>query len=89
MDETTTDSTGSGWESWIQRIGGQVIGAAANAQYTQPYEIQKMRIQALGERGYYTEGQPGTQRQPAQGINPMVLMGGALLLVVLLATRKG
>lgn len=87
MDETTTD-TGDNWAAWFQQIGGQVIGAAANAQYTQPYEIQKMRIQSLGERGYYTEGKPGIQ-QATTGISPLMLMGGALLLVVLLATRKG
>lgn len=88
MDETTDTTTGSsGWESWFQQIGGQVITAAADASYRQPYEIQRMRIQALGEQGYYTEGKPGVMQAPT-GISPLMLMGGAALLLIVLLTRK-
>ncbi|MGA8787245.1 MAG: hypothetical protein WB542_18115 [Polaromonas sp.] len=89
MGETTTDTAASGqssWETWIQNIGGQVIGAATAAQYTQPYDIQRMKIQALGQQGYYTEGKPGIQQAPS-GISPVMIIGGAMLLMVVLLTR--
>lgn len=85
MDETT----GNSWETWIQKVGGGVVDKWSTATYTQPYEVQKMRIQALGEQGYYSEGQPGAasqaQRQGLQ-LSPMVLLlaGAAVLAVVLL-----
>lgn len=83
------DETGNSWESWIQKVGGGVVDKWASATYTQPYEVQKMRIQALGEQGYYSEGQPGAastaQRQGLQ-LSPMVLLlaGAAVLAVVML-----
>lgn len=84
MDEQATS-----WESWIQNVGGGVIDKWATATYQQPYEVQKLRIQALGENGYYSEGQPGTvasaQRQ-GFALTPgvMLLAGAAVLAVVLL-----
>lgn len=76
------------WSEWIQNIGGSLIDKAATARFVQPYELQKLELEALGQGGYYREGQPGTRTtgQPApQGINPTVLLiGGALLAFVLL-----
>lgn len=74
------------WEDWIQNVGGKVIGAAADAKYQQPYEVQRLRIEALGDAGYYAEGQAGTVRQSgAAGLSPtMLLLGGAVLLAVVL-----
>lgn len=76
------------WEDWIQDVGKTVIGAAADAKYTQPYEVQKLRLQALGEAGIYDEGQAGAYRQAGgiAGMSPstLLLIGGAVLLVVLL-----
>jgi hypothetical protein len=75
------------WSSWVQGVSKDLIGAAADAKWRQPYEIERLRLQALGENGYYEEGQPGT-RTPSSGgggINPTwLLIGGAVLLVVML-----
>lgn len=81
--------TGTSWDSWMQQVGGGVIDKWASATYQQPYEIQKMRIQALGEQGYYSEGQPGavaTAQRAGFQLTPgvMLLAGAAVLAVVLL-----
>jgi hypothetical protein len=85
MNET---GTGAGWESWFQGVAGKVIGAAADAKYSQPYEIDKLRIQALGDMGYYNEGQAGTIRQAGTvaGIptGTLLLIGGIALVFVLM-----
>ena len=65
------------WEQWIQTVAGGVISVASAAKFTQPYEIDKLRLQALGSLGVYTEGQP-------QAVAPAGLFGmsqGALLLI--------
>lgn len=80
--------TGTSWDSWMQQVGGGVIDKWASATYQQPYEIQKLKIQALGEQGYYSEGQPGATSAQRQGfaLTPgvMLLAGAAVLAVVLL-----
>lgn len=82
------DNTDTDWGKWLQGLGTTVIGAYTSAQYVQPYEIQKMQIQALGDKGYYTEGKPGVSLPPS-GISPLMVMAGAgLLLVAVLVTRK-
>lgn len=85
MDET---STGSNWESWFQGVAGKVIGSAVDAKYSQPYELQRLRLEALGDLGYYAEGQPGTLRQPGTvgGITTgtLLLIGGIALVFVLM-----
>lgn len=84
------DEQGNTWESWIQNVGGGVIDKWATATYQQPYEVQKLRIQALGEQGYYTEGQPGAAQATTQrggfSLSPgtLLLIGGAVLAVVML-----
>lgn len=85
MDETT--SSGSSWESWIQGVAGKVIGSAADAKYSQPYEIERLRLQALGDMGYYNEGQAGTIRPGTiAGISTgtLLLIGGIALVFVLM-----
>lgn len=75
------------WSEWIQNIGGNLIDKAATARFVQPYELQKLELEALGQGGYYREGQAGTSndRAAGQGINPTVLLiGGVLLAFVLL-----
>ncbi len=84
MDETN----GSSWETWIQGIGSKVIGSAADAKFSQPYDIQKLRLQQLGAYGLYNEGQPGMVRYGAGigGISTgtLLLLGAGLLAVMLL-----
>lgn len=48
------------WEEWFQNVAGSVIKDASQAKFQQPYEIQKLRLQALGELGLYNEGVPQT-----------------------------
>lgn len=72
------------WSTWFQQMSGQVIGAATEARFRQPYEIQKLQLQQLGQLGYFNEGQPITGGA-AGGINPTwLLLGGAVLVAVLL-----
>lgn len=73
------------WSTWVQGVSGDLIGAAVDAKYRQPYEIQKLQLQALGDGGYYTEGQAGTRNATAAaGINPMWLLLGGVVLVAML-----
>lgn len=72
------------WEEWFQNVAGGVIKDASAAKFTQPYEIQRLQLQALGELGPYTEGRPQTVA-PA-GLFGMsqgtVLLIGAVLVAV-------
>ena len=74
------------WSTWVQDIGGGLLTRAADAKWVQPYEIQKLQLQALGEGGYYTEGRPGTVQQGGIAISgtTMLLIGGAVLAVLML-----
>lgn len=75
------------WSSWVQDVGAGLIDKAAGAKYVQPYEIQKLQLEALGQTGYYNEGQAGT-RLPANngGMNTttLLLIGAAVVAVMLL-----
>lgn len=46
------------WETWFQDVGKTVINQASQAKFVQPYEIDKLRLHALGDLGAYDEGQP-------------------------------
>lgn len=83
MDET---SSGSSWETWIQGIGNKIADvAAADKAGDQNYELQKLKLQQLGQYGYYTEGQLA-MRNGAMGIptGTLLLLGAGLLAVMLL-----
>ncbi len=73
------------WSDSIQTWAGDLIGKWGSAQYVQPYEVQKMQMQALGQAGYYTEGQAGA-RVATGGINSgtLMLLGAAVVAVMLL-----
>ena len=77
------------WEEWFQNVAGSVIKDASTAKFTQPYEIQKLRLQALGDLGLYTEGQP--QQVAQAGLFGMsqgaVLLLGLGLVVAFVAMR--
>lgn len=85
MDETTGADNAS-WSSWFQDVAGGVIGKAADAQYVRPYDIQELRLQALGSEGYYAEGQAGVRKPATASMSTTTLMmiGGGLLLAVFL-----
>lgn len=81
------DETGSSWESWIQSIGSKVADvAAANQAGDQKYELERLKLQALGQYGYYTEGQTGLRAANGMGISSgtLLLLGAGLLAVMLL-----
>lgn len=73
------------WENWFQNVAGSVIDKAATAKYVQPYEIDRLRLQALGDLGYYTEGQPGAQAPQQQNNTQQswLVLGGLVLVAVL------
>lgn len=83
---------GDGFDSkafftWAQDVAGSVINKATDAAYVQPYELSRLRLQALGDDGYYTEGQRGATQAPKAGftVSPqLMLIGAAVLAVVLL-----
>jgi hypothetical protein len=71
------------WEEWAQQVGGKIINSAADAKFTQPYELQKLQLEALGSTGVYTEGQP--QATANSGLNPTwLLIGGAVVVLLML-----
>lgn len=82
------DTTGGAdWASWFQNIAGSAVGAYGSITQQQnqnAFELQKAKIQYLGDTGYYTEGQTG---RIGQGSNTMMLLliGAAVLAVVMLA----
>lgn len=86
MDETSTLNTGgSNWADWFQGVAGGVISKAADAEFVRPYDVQSMQLQALGSRGYYTEGMAGQRSIAGLGISPgVLLLAGAALVAVLL-----
>ena len=83
MDATEIEQ--SSWSSWFQNVAGGVIGKAADATYVRPYNIQELRLQALGSEGYYTEGKAGTSAAAGgMSTTTLMLLGGGLLLAVFL-----
>lgn len=74
------------WETWVQQVAGSYLKSRTDAKFQQPYELQKMRLQAYGPFGdLYQEGEPLTNQAGAGGIPPAwLLIGGALLVAVVL-----
>lgn len=79
------------FQDWMQQVAGSVIETKMQAQYVQPFEIEKMKLQAYGPYGQpYLEGiansAPGQvlAAQIVPGVPNWVLIGGAVLAVVLL-----
>lgn len=74
------------WATWAQNVSQGVIGKWADSKYTQPYEIQKVQMQALGQLGYFQEGQAGliANRNGLQVSPGLLLLGGAVLLFVMM-----
>ncbi len=73
------------WSDWAQQVSGSLINKYADSKLTQPYEIQKLQLQALGQMGYYNEGQAtiSAGRNGLQ-ISPGILMLGAVVVVVMM-----
>lgn len=79
-----TSSSSSGWESWAQGLSSNLLQGYANSQFQQPYELQKMQLQAYGSGAYglpYIQGQPNLQLGIPTG---WLLIGGAALLAMVM-----
>lgn len=74
------------WEETIQDWGSRVLDAGIAFGVTNPYEVKKLKLQALGDFGFYEEGKPGVSgRQSSLVVPPgLLLLGGAALLIFLL-----
>jgi hypothetical protein len=73
------------WGDWAQQVSGSLINKYADNQWVQPYELQRMQLQALGQMGYYQEGQAsiGINRN-GLNISPTLLLLGAVVMVVMM-----
>lgn len=73
------------WSDWAQNVSGSLINKWGESKFVQPYEVQKLQMQALGQLGYFNEGQAGLAvgRQGLQ-ISPGLLMIGGIVLVVMM-----
>lgn len=70
------------WGDWTQQQLGNILGLAANKKYVLDPQTEAAKWQALGEMGYYKEGQAGTVQQGT--IPPTMLLLGLGLVVVLM-----
>lgn len=69
------------WSDWIQDVGKTAITSAVEAQYKQPFELQKMQLQAFGPFGQpYTEG--SAQGPQSSAPVPQTLFGFPMWMVV-------
>lgn len=73
------------WSQWVQGVSGSLINKWGDSKFTHPYEVQKLQMQALGQLGYFNEGQAGLAvgRNGLQ-ISPGLLMIGGIVLVVMM-----
>ncbi len=82
MDEAGYD--GSGFFDFVNRNEDSLIKLAGDYLVNNPYKIESMKLNMLGEAGYAVEGERGVipSRSVAgvSGISPMVLILGAGLL---------
>lgn len=70
------------WSEWIQDVGKSTINSVVEAQYKQPFELQKMQLQALGPFGQlYSEGS-AQGVQSAQAPQQAMLFGFPMWMVV-------
>jgi len=76
-----------GWSDMLQDVGKLWATSAIQSRYTQPFEIQKMQMQAYGPYGQpYVEGQASGPVVQASASIPQswLLIGGAIALFMLM-----
>ena len=79
------DTGGNDWGSWFQDIAGGVVKGVTQVhlqQNQQQYEVEKLRMQALGQLGPYTEGQANAFG--GTNSSTLLLLGFGLVLVLML-----
>jgi len=68
------------WQQTIGSWGTTLLNGYTNAKFVQPYEVQKLQLQALGQDGLYNEGQPGVYvPPPAINSTTLLLIGAAVV----------
>ncbi len=73
------------WSTFIQGVAGNLAGAAIDAKYRAPIDLQKLKLQAYGPYGEpYIEGVATPAQTGFAGIPPLYLLLGAGLFAVLL-----
>lgn len=80
------------WESAIQKWAGQGIDAVIAKKVTQPYEVERLKMQTYGASGFFNDGQSGIydpatgQMMQQKSQMPMVLMlaGAGVVAFILL-----
>lgn len=77
------------WGTWLQQVSGSLIDKWGTAEYVQPYQLQAMRLQALGQLGFYEEGQTGriVQAGAVPQINGTWLIAGGVILAAVLLLK--
>lgn len=78
------------WFSWAQDAATGLVKAGADYaknQQQQRYEIEKLKLTALGTDGYYTEGKAGAAQNTVAGLSPTVLLLGGVALVAVLMLK--
>ncbi|SHL45104.1 hypothetical protein SAMN05216428_102444 [Nitrosospira sp. Nsp11] len=76
------------WASTVTGWATKALDAAIAVKVNNPHELNKMQLQMYGNYGFYPDAQGNYGNQPimgaAGGISPVVLIGGAAVLLVLL-----
>ncbi|WP_151446722.1 hypothetical protein [Lacisediminimonas profundi] len=80
---------GSSWSEWLQGAAKDALGAYAGAYTTrssQNYELQRLRIQALGADGaLYNEGQPRLPSVAGVNTSTLLLLAGAAAVLFMMS----
>jgi len=89
--ESSLDTGGSSWSSWFQQAAGGLIDKAGTAAFVKPYDVKELELSALGQGGYYREGQAGARPAAAPAgfaITPTMMLIGAAAVAALFLLRK-
>ena len=86
-----TNSTFGNWETAVQGWVGQGIDAFIAKKVTQPYEIDKLKLQTFGDYGFFNDGQNGLYPAGAMGQRSAfptgLLIGGAVLVGIFMLVK--
>ena len=79
----------SSWSEWLQGTAKDALGAYAGAYTTRTsndYELQRLRIQALGaDGGLYDEGQPRMASVAGMNSSTLLLLAGAAAVLFMMS----
>lgn len=77
------------WDEWFQDVAKDAVGKYVDKE-TMPSQ-GTLNFGALGQQGYYREGQPGTygQQSGVGGMSTGVIVAGVAALLVVVLVLKG